>query len=96
MSVNNTRHVRQALFVNEILEAEQAEQAKQANNDRLLREAEQAERASLALTNGDEVNKSDFDSMFDDTSHPSNDKGGNMREKYLKYKSKYLNLKKLK
>ena len=108
MNANNTRNVRQALFQSEILEEEQAEQAEQAENDRLYREAEQAERARLALMNGDAFNNTDFDSMFNDavnntdfdsmsdTYQPSNDGEENMRKKYLKYKIKYLNLKKLK
>ena len=104
MNANNTRNVHQALFQSEILEEEQAKQAEndrlhreaeQAENDRLHREAEQAERARLASLNGDAVNNTDFASIFD-TYQPSNDGEENMREKYLKYKIKYLNLKKLK
>ena len=84
-------------------EAEQAERARLA-----LMNGDAFNNTDFDSMFNDAVNNTDFDSMFNDavnntdfdsmsdTYQPSNDGEENMRKKYLKYKIKYLNLKKLK
>jgi len=72
---------------------ETSDQKKRDNEDDEHRRKERAKRASLALRKGDASDKTDFNFMFDGTNLK---KGKTIHEKYLKYKIKYLNLKKLK